>query len=797
MLVESKIHDLLSRWEAEDGRPSPEELCVDCPELLPQVRDCISRLRSTDRHLDDRAEASPKPPEIPGYEIEPVAIGRGGMGIVWKAVQLGTHRTVALKVISAGEFASQRARARFEREVELASRLNHPKIARVYDSGIHTGQFYYAMELIEGVPLDRYVESEQLNRRQILQLMQPICAAVQHAHQLGVIHRDLKPSNILVDASGQAHLLDFGLAKEVWSESSPQITLEDAPGTPAYMSPEQAAGQYKRVGTTSDVYTLGVILYLLLLKKYPHDVEGTSIEVMQRIATQEPARPRAVDPTFARDLEAILLKALARPPEERYASADALSADIQSWHEGRPITPLRHNWRYVAGKFIRRHKRRLAAAIAMLAIIMSIIVAAYFRVSRERSRAEDAAETASETNRFLDEMLTTRNPETSTGQVPTLLEFVDGAAARIEGAFASRPLVEAAIRNTLGRTYIGLSVPSKAESQLRRALKIRQDRLGTDHPDTLAAELGVGSVLISTSRFAEAESVLRRNLDASRATLGTQHPQTIASMGLLSSALFYEKRYADAESLARQVAAFAQQSYGAGDERTLAADGAVASILLARGQLAQAEEMLRHELQFFTRMHGERYPQSLYTMLNLASCLKRQGRLEEADEILTGCVELRREGFGPEDRTSAYATHSLAALKAMRGFPDEAEKLYRQSLAINLKLLGDEHLETLRDRADLIVLLTRQGRVADAQLLIDRSAAVAERKLLDTKHPDVLWLTTFTDALYTVGRGEAAGPILERASALATDAYGPNDPRTKDIAVACARARGPTTNSTR
>src|SRR5690242_4796390 len=196
MVVHTRLNELLSRWEvaATDDKPTPEELCGDSPELLQDLRDAIRRLQSADQHLASgpaQGEMDMSPPQIQDYTIESL-IGRGGMGTVWRATQLGTCRTVALKVISAGEFASPRARARFEREVELASRLNHPNIARVYDSGIHRGAFYYAMELIDhAMPLDRYVESRGLDRRAILELMRAICAAVQHAHQLGVIHRDL------------------------------------------------------------------------------------------------------------------------------------------------------------------------------------------------------------------------------------------------------------------------------------------------------------------------------------------------------------------------------------------------------------------------------------------------------------------------------------------------------------------------------------------------------------------------------------------------------------------------------
>ena len=211
--------------------------------------------------LGNQPEPSCDAPHVEGYEIKG-KLAEGGMGSVWRAVQLSTHREVALKLIGTGFIGSEKARRRFEREVELAASLAHPNIARVYDSGLHHGVYYYAMELVSGAHLDGYVRTRQLTQREILELMLKVCQAIQHAHQRGVIHRDLKPSNILVTQDGEPHVLDFGLAKSLLQDD-PNLTLSEEGqwhGTVPFMSPEQAAGHHRQLDTRTDVYSLGVML---------------------------------------------------------------------------------------------------------------------------------------------------------------------------------------------------------------------------------------------------------------------------------------------------------------------------------------------------------------------------------------------------------------------------------------------------------------------------------------------------------------------------------------------------------
>lgn len=330
---------------------------------------------------------------VEGYQITAL-IGKGGMGTVWRAWQLSTRREVALKLLNFTGPLSERAQRRFDREVEIASKFQHPNLARIYDSGIHRGTFFYAMELIEGIPLDEFVKSHRLSRNDMLRLVAKTAQAMEHAHLRGVIHRDLKPANILVDGAGEPHIVDFGLAKFLNADDAREAISRSGEwaGTPTFMSPEQASGETDRLDTRTDVYSLGVVLYRLITGTLPHDGGGSSFEIMRRIREEEIVRPRSVAAKLDQDLEAILYKALAKDVNQRYPTSGALAADIQNFLTGEPVTAQRATAFYFLKKKARKHWMPLGVAAAVALVVLGTGVYSSARVARERNEAIATAE---------------------------------------------------------------------------------------------------------------------------------------------------------------------------------------------------------------------------------------------------------------------------------------------------------------------------------------------------------------------------------------------------------------------
>jgi TolB-like protein/Tfp pilus assembly protein PilF len=301
-------------------------------------------------------------------------IGRGGQGVVYRAHQKSLNRTVALKVIGLGPWATEAHLKRFRREAEAAAKLDHPCIVPIHEVGEKDGQCYFSMNFVEGGQLDEVVRRKPISIRSAAELIVKLACAVHYAHEHGILHRDIKPGNILVDKMGEPHLTDFGLARLVETESTVTRTKE-VMGTPSYMAPEQAAGEHTKVSRATDVYGLGAVLYQLLTG-HPPFAGGTTYETIRLLLNTEPRQPRQLNPKIDRDLSTVCLKSLEKDPQRRFASALALAEDLEHWLKHEPIRAHR------TGVFIRGQKwvRRKKAIAALIASLVALAAAMSWNV---------------------------------------------------------------------------------------------------------------------------------------------------------------------------------------------------------------------------------------------------------------------------------------------------------------------------------------------------------------------------------------------------------------------------------
>ena len=357
MTDDARVEELLE--ELLDSGGTPDEVCRDCPELLPQVHAGWLQLRALQAEVGalfpesssgeptlangGRARVWPSPelPHVPGYEVQE-EVGRGGMGVVYKARHLRLNRVVALKMILTGAYARPAELERLLREAEAVAGLRHPNIVQVYEVGDVDRRPYFTMEFLEGGSLAAKMTGTPLPARQAAALVADMADAIDVAHYKGIIHRDLKPGNILLTADGTPKLTDFGLARRLQNGSG--LTLSGAAvGTPSYMAPEQARGAKDAIGPATDIYSLGAILYELLAGRPPFRADS-SAATLQQVVADDPVSPARLNPRIPRDLETICLKCLNKDPFLRYASAQALANDLRRFQRGEPIAarPLGH-----------------------------------------------------------------------------------------------------------------------------------------------------------------------------------------------------------------------------------------------------------------------------------------------------------------------------------------------------------------------------------------------------------------------------------------------------------------------
>ena len=690
-------------------------------------------------------------------------IGEGGMGEIWLAEQKQpVRRRVAIKLIKAG-MDTREVVTRFESERQALALMDHPAIAKVFDAGsTPQGRPYFVMEYVTGIPITDYCDKHKLSMRQRLELFVAVCDGVQHAHQKAILHRDLKPSNILVgevDGKPAPRIIDFGVAKAT-SQSLTAGTMFTRigaiVGTPGYMSPEQADSAGADVDTRTDVYSLGVILYELLVGALPHDFSKTPMDEFQRRLRDEDApRPstklrtlgdqsdiaaqnRGADPPalsrqLRGDLDAITLKALEKERSRRYATASELGADIGRYLRNEPVLARPASAVYRTRKYVRRHRIGVGISAAAAVLLISAVVMQTFELQRTR-RERDRADRVTA---FMTGMFKVSNPSEARGNDIKAREILDKASKDIDTGLAKDPQLQADMMQVMGKVYESLGLFSKAESLLSRSAGIRKRILGAKNPETLRSMKDLAGVLDEESRFPEAEKMSRETMESRRQTLGAEHRETLESTSQLAQILNNEGRFPEAEKLQRATMEVAKRVFGDQDKLTRTAQQNLAIDFAYEGKHPEAEKTFREVLEVERRTLGPDHPDTLGAMNNLAAILQIEHRYPEAEKLYLDTVDTKRRVLGPEHPETLKSMGNLASVLANEKRFGEAEKLFRETLDIKRRLLGPEHRSTLVTMGNLADVLSQEGQYTEAEQLV-RQTLETERRTLGPGHSDTL-----------------------------------------------------------
>jgi serine/threonine-protein kinase len=812
-----------------------DEACSGDPELRREVEGLLARLDTASRFLDSPAGAiaaslvaetresegglaadSYSGRRIGAYRIDR-ELGRGGMSRVFLAERADGQfeQQVAIKLLRPGldsELDLERLRA--ERQI-LAS-LNHPNIARLLDGGVtEEGLPYLVMEYIDGQPLDRYCEQHRLSVQQRVELFRAVAEATEYAHRNLVVHRDLKPSNILVTVTGTVKLLDFGLAKLLQPDSRRAMpTTRAGHGwmTPEYAAPEQVRGG--TVNTLTDVYQLGVVLYELLAGRLPFAHHGSLFDLQTAVLREEPVLPSAAvmrgqalgvpnessatpeprDDARTRsralrgDLDAIVMKALQKEPDRRYASAAALREDVGRYLAGRAVFARPDTAGFRLRKFVRRHR----GGVAVAAAVAIGLVLAGTREYRLRAVAQSEARTAGAVEQYLLTVFGAADPfvpQDTSATRSTARELLDRGVARLDTALAGQPAVRARLRTALGRVYVSLGLNDQAAAQLQLALAEQRALTGDRHAATAAALDELGQLRSQQGRLEDADSLLATALGLRRSLLGSRDSNTAATMEHLAKVRRDRDEHAAAESLAREALVVRRALHGETALPTAASEHLLAEVLSSRGDDTAAAVQFRTALATRERLAGPNHPLVAVTLFNLALTERRLGHIAQAESLYRRTLAIQQRGLGEDHPAVATTLNGLAdLLQKAASRSDEAESLLRQALAINRRRYGEQHPEVSTNLGNLAVVVRERGDYDEAEKLLRQALAIDEA-ILGPDHTYVGYdLNELAVVLRLRGRPDSAASILRRVLALSIRRAGAGHRNTVAVKVNLGRA---------
>lgn len=700
-------------------------------------------------------------------------LGHGGTGTVYLAERADRQYSaqVAVKIIDTGTIHGDLGQ-RFRAERQILASLNHANIARLIDAGeTDEGQPYLIMEYVHGEPLDRYCDQHRLDVRARLELFLRICSAVQYAHQNLIVHRDLKPANILVTPEGSPKLLDFGIAKLLDAgDAAAALALtrmNDRLLTPEYASPEQILG--RPVTTASDVYALGVVLYELLTGLRPYSVPGSAsqLELERTICISDPDRPSAAlkraagvnnhEPSISTvaasrglsvdkltrkltgDLDSIVLRALRKEPQHRYASVEQLAADIRRHLSREPVHARQGNWTYYSSRFIRRHAFGVSAGaafavfLATFAIIMSVQAQ---RIAAERDRATIEGARAESVSEFMLSIFDASDPFETQGGTVTARQLLDQAGRNIRGDLSQHPEVRARLLEAIGRAYRRQNEFELSISFLEDAEHLRRQLPDPDGSRRAIILTELAMSLREAGDLEAAEKALREASALSESN-GSVHSLTYANLLTnLGRVELAAGNTARAKSYFERSLALHRELLGPSHAEVASVLLDLSSVHLWEDDAQKAERRAREAVRIYAETVPTLYPDRVMANVGLGEILVWQGKMDEASAILETSLDHQIRLYGETSRQAGAASALLSKVRASQGLLQEAEELSRRALEIYIQTLGNNHQDTGYTRTALANLLIKQGKLPEAEEQLRASLATYEQAL-PPDHPYV------------------------------------------------------------
>jgi len=735
-------------------------------------------------------------------------IGEGGMGEVWLAEQTeGVWRKVALKVIKPG-MDTRSFIARFEAERQAMAMMDHPTIAKVFDAGeTAEGRPYLVMEYIQGEPIHRYCDTHRLSTEDRLELFVQVCAGVQHAHQKAIIHRDIKPSNVLVaiqDGRPVPKIIDFGVAKALAQPLTDRTMFTEhgqVVGTPAYMSPEQAEMTGLNVDTRTDIYSLGVMLYQLLIGVLPFDPkalrEAGYSGMMKVIRESDPPRPstrfsslgegsktsaerRRTDPARLRsvlegDLDWVVMKAIEKDRNRRYETANGLAMDLRRYLSGDAVLAAPPSRVYLLKKMVHRHRGAVAATGAVAAAVLIGLIAFAWQAkvaSGQRDRAQRAEAEA----------------RTRADELAVVADFQAGMLEQIDATASGIFLTEDVLAK-LGTALEGAGVPADDRARQLAAFRGQWARVNAtdaardliDHTiltpavDAVDARFADQPVVAAQLRqvlgdryrelglYDAAQPLQESALETRRRELGDDHPDTLTSVHNMTVLLVAEGRADEAEAFALEALEGRRSVLGEENAETLDSMEEMGTVLKELGRFDEAEAIRRESLATYRRVFGDDDPGTLNSINNLGMLLDEMGRADEALPLVEEALEGRRRVLGEDDPDTLVSINNVGYILLALGRADEAEPYYRDCLERSRRVLGEEHPETLVSINNLGYLFYTQGKMDQAEPYF-REAMETRRRVLGDDHPGVLnSINNFGMVLLAAGKLDEAERYVREA----------------------------------